>query len=392
VALTPDQKAKIKERATSLIQGGTPTQDAIKQAFDEIGGAGSLETTIQSKVAPALGPVATKPLVTKEQVATADDSKLSDDLRSEENKFVRLRRDELKTLGYTDALAVAQAQREANNMFGQTMSSGFGDFKERTESEKLAIVPTPNPALPSYLRAPEGPTLGTALRPQTFTPTTGPADAIARKEQLRFQTSADALQSDISPSGAGVDWTIVKKLMAEGSDATEEQINDELDAVKAAYDQAVRDEVDRRKATKVPYLDKLVDDSADAQSTSLALLQQAIKEVGSIADVKPIRPASEDAAARNLASGTDPLSTALTKQVVPGAGIPNYTPAQRAYIRTKNKKAQDKELADRLAGKETKEVYTLRDGTQIPADTYQEEVAAAAESGQGIPGRLSSLA
>jgi len=389
MALTPDQKAKIKERATSLVQGGTNTQDAIKQAFDEIGGAGSLEATIQSKVAPALGPVATKPLVTKEQIATTDDSKLSDDLRSEENKFVRLRRDELKALGYTDTLAVAQAQREANDMFGQTMSSGFGDFKEKTEAEKLAIIPTPKPALPPYLRAPEEPTLATALRPQTFTPTSGTAERIADKEKLRFTTSADALQSDISPSGAGIDWTIVKEMMAEGSDATDEQINDELDAVKAAYDQAVRDEVDRRKATKVPYLDKVIDDSADAQSTSLALLQQAIKEVGSIQDVKPIRSASEDAAADKLTQGTDPASTAFSKQVVAGAGIPDYTPAQRAYIRAKNKKAQDKELADRLAGNETKEVYTLRDGTQIPADTYQEEVTAAAESGQGIPGRLS---
>jgi hypothetical protein len=130
MALTPEDKKRIQARVKELELSGMGTQDAISKAFADIAGPQALSQTISER---SKGTAA--PLQAGAKPVNPNSEAQAKSLRNEYNKakadFIKTRRDELKSLGYTDAVAESMASDEFNRSFRTPMESGFGDYAER---------------------------------------------------------------------------------------------------------------------------------------------------------------------------------------------------------------------------------------------------------------------
>ena len=139
MALTAEQKAAVLKRRDALIASGSSLTDATRIAFDEVAGAGQFESRLATKagIAGPLPAAQPAPSDLKELKKKTDTQTLQTSLVQAEQDWVRSRRSELKDLGYGDAEAASQAQREFNEQFGKAPATGFGEYAERKEEYLL---------------------------------------------------------------------------------------------------------------------------------------------------------------------------------------------------------------------------------------------------------------
>jgi len=411
MALTAEQKASVLKRRDALVASGSSLTDATRIAFDEVAGAGQFDKNVSKKKEvfkstppiqrqiedapssptldydpatkqnleaffapyPSYDPISAQKELDKQKeraeiIQDPDKSlreslskKIDRELTTAEFEFVRSRRDELKKLGYSDAVAASEAQKEFNRMFGATPASGFGDYEERIAEEKIPFI---GQAKPDYLRF-SG--LSDAMSPQVY-------GAEGEKES-RFSPAKETMQSDVSPSGVGIDWAQIKEDIKKtekeaGREMSEEDLSFSVEIFKKAYDKNLQ--IERDKIRKLVESGKTFY-QPDALELSQTVFEQTAKELEQMSSVPEIKDI--DAPKIKQASESDTplerLARAQEAQIKPGESIPDYTPAQmEVYLAIKEREKQ-KEVELKLGAGEKKTVYLLKDGREISEAEYE---------------------
>jgi hypothetical protein len=360
MALTPEEKKRIQARVKELELSGIGTQDAIARAFADIAGPEALSKIISEKskgtAAPPQAPV--KPVSPNTEAEAKS-------LRNEYNKakadFIKTRRDELKSLGYTDAIAESMASDEFNRSFRTPMESGFGEYEER--KGKVGIPFTPIKTVPEAVipEIEKDPGLFDALRPQVFF-----SPGASKQEELsRFDPAVTAEKTEIN-------WADVKEAMAD-SGLKGQELDNYIEGLKAAYE--IKRAERRSKIASGLEAGKPGSPQEFAQKT----LEETMAELGNIANAPVITVPDEKAAKEREASGDLAASDILKKQVQSGREARNYSPAQSAYLDAVRDTDRARAVKARLETGETKKIWTLKDGTKISDEAYTQRQADAVD-------------
>lgn len=359
MALTPEQKEKIKSKVKELESTGINTQVAIKQAFDEIAGPTSLAETIAAKSEEAR-----KRESVKENLAKKESAQLNTEIANSRAKFVNLRSDELKKLGYGEAEAIAIADREATENYGGGLEATFDEFGERrggsvfeTIASGLNMVTGGLVTPPSLFTSASPPIVSTdkseiaeAFRAQTTGPT-APFEIAAEKGKEKESTAVSPEGEKIfgSPGAQVVAWDkISESLLDQG--ITREQASKQIAGMKAVYEKIYKDE--RAKGGKEKDISKRALEQTFKEISNLeAASKDLIKpeDYPSFLEKKYDEPELMDIAAE-----------AFGKQIKSGKPVPNYSAAQMIYFQKINE--AEKEEARKKKETETKKVYTIQEG------------------------------
>jgi hypothetical protein len=357
MALTPEDKKRIQARVKELELSGIGTQDAISKAFADIAGPQALSQTIseRSKGTAAPPQAGAKPVNPNSEAQAKS-------LRNEYNKakadFIKTRRDELKSLGYTDAVAESMASDEFNRSFRTPMESGFGDYAER--KGELLIPPIKPEAVIPEIKKDLG--LFDALRPQVFF-----SPGASKQEELsRFDTAVTGEKAEIN-------WADVKEAMSD-SGLKGQELDNYIEGLKAAY--KIKKAERRSKQASGLEASKPGTPQEFAQKT----LEETMAELANIANAPVITVPEEAAAKKREASGDLTAGDILAKQVEAGAEKRNYSPAQSAYIDAVRDTDRARAVKARLEAGETKKIWTLKDGTKISDKEYTQRQADAVDT------------
>jgi hypothetical protein len=357
MALTPEDKKRIQARVKELELSGMGTQDAISKAFADIAGPQALSQTIseRSKGTAAPPQAGAKPVNPNSEAQAKS-------LRNEYNKakadFIKTRRDELKSLGYTDAVAESMASDEFNRSFRTPMESGFGDYAER--KGELLIPPIKPEAVIPEIKKDLG--LFDALRPQVFF-----SPGASKQEELsRFDTAVTGEKAEIN-------WADVKEAMSD-SGLKGQELDNYIEGLKAAY--KIKKAERRSKQASGLEASKPGTPQEFAQKT----LEETMAELANIANAPVITVPEEAAAKKREASGDLTAGDILAKQVEAGAEKRNYSPAQSAYIDAVRDTDRARAVKARLEAGETKKIWTLKDGTKISDKEYTARQADAVDT------------
>lgn len=337
MALTPDQKIQVQKKVKQLQSEGINTQDAIKQAFNEIS-----PTALADQLA-AKSPGA-KAARIQENLPAKESLKLNEEITKARAKFVSLRKDELQSSGYSPEESKAIADREANDAYGGGLESTFDEFDERRGGTLFDVIDTTGiksskSANPTFISDKEKNLILESFRPQT----TGPSDPSDIEAQKKL------LSADTNPLAAEVSWDKIKKdLISQG--ATEEQANKQIIGIKAVYENVYKDESKNK----------------DVRAASNAALSRALEEIGSFetASKKLIKPEDYqgflEKKYKEQPDKIDVYAEAFGEQIRTGKGVPDFSPAQMVYFQAINE--QEKEAARKKKETETKKVYTIQEG------------------------------
>jgi len=354
MALTPEEKKRIQARVKELELSGIGTQDAIARAFADIAGPEALSKIISEKskgtAAPPQAPV--KPVSPNTEAEAKS-------LRNEYNKakadFIKTRRDELKSLGYTDAIAESMASDEFNRSFRTPMESGFGEYEER---KGKVVGFQPEAVIPEIEKDPG---LLDALRPQVFF-----SPGVSKQEELsRFDPAVTAEKTEIN-------WADVKEAMSD-SGLKGQELDNYIEGLRAAYE--VKRAERRSKLASGLEAGKPGSPQEFAQKT----LEETMAELGNIANAPVITVPDEKAAKEREASGDLAASDILKKQVQAGREARNYSPAQSAYLDAVRDTNRARAVKARLEAGETKKIWTLKDGTKLSDEAYTQRQADAVD-------------
>jgi hypothetical protein len=357
MALTPEDKKRIQARVKELELSGMGTQDAISKAFADIAGPQALSQTISER---SKGTAA--PLQAGAKPVNPNSEAQAKSLRNEYNKakadFIKTRRDELKSLGYTDAVAESMASDEFNRSFRTPMESGFGDYAER--KGELVIPPIKPEAVIPEIKKDLG--LFDALRPQVFF-----SPGASKQEELsRFDTAVTGEKAEIN-------WADVKEAMSD-SGLKGQELDNYIEGLKAAY--KIKKAERRSKQASGLEASKPGTPQEFAQKT----LEETMAELANIANAPVITVPEEAAAKKREASGDLTAGDILAKQVEAGAEKRNYSPAQSAYIDAVRDTDRARAVKARLEAGETKKIWTLKDGTKISDKEYTQRQADAVDT------------
>jgi hypothetical protein len=357
MALTPEDKKRIQARVKELELSGIGTQDAISKAFADIAGPQALSQTISER---SKGTAA--PLQAGAKPVNPNSEAQAKSLRNEYNKakadFIKTRRDELKSLGYTDAVAESMASDEFNRSFRTPMESGFGDYAER--KGELLIPPIKPEAVIPEIKKDLG--LFDALRPQVFF-----SPGASKQEELsRFDTAVTGEKAEIN-------WADVKEAMSD-SGLKGQELDNYIEGLKAAY--KIKKAERRSKQASGLEASKPGTPQEFAQKT----LEETMAELANIANAPVITVPEEAAAKKREASGDLTAGDILAKQVEAGAEKRNYSPAQSAYIDAVRDTDRARAVKARLEAGETKKIWTLKDGTKISDKEYTQRQADAVDT------------
>jgi hypothetical protein len=357
MALTPEDKKRIQARVKELELSGMGTQDAISKAFADIAGPQALSQTISER---SKGTAA--PLQAGAKPVNPNSEAQAKSLRNEYNKakadFIKTRRDELKSLGYTDAVAESMASDEFNRSFRTPMESGFGDYAER--KGELLIPPIKPEAVIPEIKKDLG--LFDALRPQVFF-----SPGASKQEELsRFDTAVTGEKAEIN-------WADVKEAMSD-SGLKGQELDNYIEGLKAAY--KIKKAERRSKQASGLEASKPGTPQEFAQKT----LEETMAELANIANAPVITVPEEAAAKKREASGDLTAGDILAKQVEAGAEKRNYSPAQSAYIDAVRDTDRARAVKARLEAGETKKIWTLKDGTKISDKEYTARQADAVDT------------
>ena len=333
MALTPDQKLKIKDKVTKLQSEGVNTQLAIKQAFDEIAGPTALADTIAAKSEEAI-----KQESVKQNLAKKESAQLNTEITNSRARFVSLRSDELKKLGYGEAESIAVADREATENYGGGLEATFDEFGERIGGARPPIVSTDKSEIAEAFRA------------QTTGPT-APFEIAAEKGKEKESTALSPEGEKIfgAPGAQMVSWDKISESLL-GQGITRDQASKQIAGMKAVYEKIYKDE--RAKGGK-------------EKDISKRALEQTFKEISNLeaASKDLIRPEDYPAFVEkkyNEPEIMDIAAEAFGKQVKAGKPVPNYSSAQMLYFQKVNE--QEREEAKKKKQTETKKVYTIQEG------------------------------
>lgn len=337
MALTPEQKIQVQKKVKQLQSEGVNTQDAIKQAFNEIS-----PTALADQLA-AKSP-ADKAARIQQNLPAKESLKLNEEITKARAKFVSLRKDELQSLGYSPEESKAIADREANDAYGGGLESTFDEFEERRGGTLFDVIDTTGiksskSADPTFVSDKEKNLILESFRPQT----TGPSDPSDVEAQKKL------LSADTNPLAAEVSWDKIKKdLIDQG--ATEEQANKQIIGIKAVYENVYKDESKNK----------------DVRAASNAALSRALEEIGNFekASKKLIKPEDYqgflEKKYKEQPDKIDVYAEAFGEQIRTGKGVPDFSPAQMVYFQAINE--QEKEAARKKKETETKKVYTIQEG------------------------------
>jgi len=360
MALTAEQKATILKRRDTLIASGSSITDATKIAFDEVVGPGQFESKLATKAGRA-GPVvsqpASPPLDEKETKKKTETQNLQTSLVQAEQDWVRSRKSELKELGYGDAEAASQAQREFNQQFGPAPAAGFGEYAERKEDYLLPV----EKLLPDVLRR------------KTFIPED---KTVQEVEASRFKIDASPFQTTGIPTGIGPDFRAIKETLKKDSKLSEEEAIRQTEAFRQAYDKALKDEIALSQIGQpradLPDVIKVKDATVTPEELAQKALKKAIAEIEGIQSVSYIQPEkARSEELRKVSSSTlEQLGLALGKQETAGQGVPDYSDVQLAYLKSLSDTENEKIVSEKLKAGEKKNVYE-KDGKVISEKEYK---------------------
>ena len=233
--------------------------------------------------------------------------------------------------------AIAQANMQFQEEFGEPLVSTFGDIGKRKFKAPIPIFSEITPAKPLDVPAPSGfePTLSEALRPQTRIGET-------RKD---IETQRQIIEEQ-------PDWDNFKKRLKEiDSSVGDEAIQGETDAIKKAY-----------LKYRIAHPQENAEDSLKGTLKELSKIQSVISGEGDLID--PIK---------REVGPADPVFRAFARHRQMGKPVPNLTPAQLEYVGHQYDLLQEQqvkvaqEAADVRASKDVN-MLRLSDGTEVPKD------------------------
>jgi hypothetical protein len=223
MALTPDQKIQVQKKVKQLQSEGINTQDAIKQAFNEIS-----PTALADQLAVKSEEFRKKESL-KQNLAKKESAQLNTEIANSRAKFVNLRSEELKKLGYGEAEAIAIADREATENYGGGLEATFDEFGERIGGARPPIVSADSE-------------IAEAFRAQTTGPT-APFEIAVEKGKEKESTAVGPEGQKIfgGPGAQTVSWDkVTKSLLEQG--ITREQASKQIAGMKAVYEKIYIDE------------------------------------------------------------------------------------------------------------------------------------------------------
>jgi hypothetical protein len=342
--ITNEQRARVQKRAQELIAQGLPTVDAVDKAFTEEVGAEGLPTALEEKgtatpeVKAALA-ASRAPLpqnlpreVAKREVAAKSDVLGAEKGLAGSKQIVTTEKArQLSETGLPGVVAQEKAATTFEEMFGVPMGKNYAG----TVAEKRAGGIVPEGGLPLDLT--NTATLREALRPRTYLP-----DVQVEAEKKK----TEATKQDFT-------WgDVYKSIKEQKPDLTEDAVNDELFALKTAYD-VVR--------VKNP------------NSTSKEIFEMVNKELGSISGAISNKTKwKKEPTAQMTGLMTDPLYAAFQKQTKAGEGFPDLSPVQIAYLTTQKNKKVDRRYAQLKAEYANKDI-TVSDEVPGPGGSTRIE-------------------
>lgn len=331
MALTPEQKKRVQERAQQLIAQGVPTVQAVDKAFTEVGGEKAFGEALQAKgtvsqVAPAVlaarDPFAyyedlPRAVARRETEAATQQALAQKGLAGSKAVITAEKGRQLAAEGVPDVVAQQQAARAFEQQFNTPMGRVYGGFEE-----KKAGGLVPEAGLPLELQK-EEPSVLDALRTRSYIP----------QEQISEEKKKQLL------AGQPTWGNVYNQMRLDNPKMSSDELNNELWALKSAYDAA---RVDPKNAGKSPdeVFDVIIED-----------LRQINYKIGN----KSTWRKDPEVPQEQKGLMTDPLYAAFQKQTKAGEGFPDLSPVQIAYLTTqKNKRAERRyaELQAQYANKD----------------------------------------
>jgi hypothetical protein len=202
--------ARVKARAEELIKSGMKAGPAAQQAYAEIYGASNIAAE-QTKTAEAAKLEAQKTITSIEQ---------------SKQDFVRRRSAELQTMGFSEAEATSEANKQFNTQVEQPVGKGFGTREEKKRASEVDVAGFGIPFVDVY--APEREPLNLVANK----PTKAQEWLASLQPKTSFEPSTTQPE-DIDTTGAAVNWDEARKYIKELlPTSSEEQVGIHLDVLK----------------------------------------------------------------------------------------------------------------------------------------------------------------
>ena len=331
MALTPEQKKRVQERATELIAKGIPTVEAVDKAFTEVAGSQAFPQTLAEKgttsqVAPALV-AAREPFASYEdlprQVAKREIEAKTDIAQAEKGLaqskaiITSEKARQIAGSGLPGVLAEEQASRAFEKQFNTPMGRVYGGGVDERRAGKLpftlGLVGIPEAGLPLQLEKTE-PSIIDALRTRSYIP-----QEVLSEEKKKQLLAGQPTWGDV-----------YNQIRDENPNMTSDELNNELWALKSAYDAARVDPKNVGKST------------GDVFETVIGDLRQINYKIGNKSTWRkdPEVP-QEQKGLMSIA-----IYAAFQKQTKASEGFPDLSPVQIAYLTTQRNKKIEKRYAE----------------------------------------------
>ena len=344
--------ARVKARAEELIKSGIKAGPAAQQAYAEIYGNISAEQAKSVKQAAATQDfnVATQQAKTAE-AAKLEAAKTITSIEQSKQDFVRRRSAELQAMGFSEAEATSQANKQFDTQVTQPVGKGFGTREEKKRASEVDVAGLGIPFVDVY--APEREPLNlTANKPTKIQETLA-----SFQPKTSFEPSM-AQPEKVDTTGAAVNWDEAKKYIREMLPASsDEQVGINLDAIKKEYDRQYLKQLQAGLSNK------------EASKKAIDITFQNFQDLATQAQTGAIRTTDMGEARRAApTSEADVFKPGYT----PGQGIPALSEEQRRIVSDTIDIARERKIAEIKRTSPDKKVYVLTDGTKVDSKQWAE--------------------
>ena len=342
---------RVKQRAEQLVKGGMTAGKAARQAYDEIYGvAQKPDTFIDEVVLGTPYNVIASQKKTEEDLST-DIKKTQLSIEQQKQDFVRRRSSELQTMGFSEAEAIAEANRQFNTNVEQPVAKGFGTREEKRKASEVGVsLPLVGsiglPIVDVY--SPENEPLNlTANKPSKL------QEAVASLQPRTYGTEDEKPSADVT--SATINWDKVRQSLKEASPGmTDENLDITLDSIRRGWDRA--------------YLRQLQSGKRGLEASEAALNSVIEAYVGLAEGV-----ATTDLGEASKAAPTTEMDI-FKPTYKPGEGIPDITDEQRQLISDSIDISRTRKIAQIKREKPNKIVYVLQNGKEVDKGSWTEEM------------------
>jgi len=342
---------RVKQRAEELVKGGMTAGKAARQAYDEIYGvAQKPDTFIDEVVLGTPYNVIASQKKTEEDLST-DIKKTQLSIDQQKQDFVRRRSSELQTMGFSEAEAIAEANRQFNTNVEQPVAKGFGTREEKRKASEVGVsLPLVGsiglPIVDVY--SPENEPLNlTANKPSKL------QEAVASLQPRTYGTEDEKPSADVT--SATINWDKVRQSLKDASPGmTDENLDITLDSIRRGWDRA--------------YLRQLQSGKRGLEASEAALNSVIEAYVGLAEGVD-----TTDLGEAAKAAPTTEMDI-FKPTYKPGEGIPDVTDEQRQLISDSIDISRTRKIAQIKREKPNKIVYVLQNGKEVDKGSWTEEM------------------